>query len=341
MSAATVEKLVPNSPAWLEERRKYLGASDVAAVLGLSKWATAAEVAGEKLGTFKREQNEAMGRGHALEPLIRMAWALDTSNCAVAGSMRVHPVHAWASATLDAVVVGDSGVSIPVEIKTVNDRSFASGEWGADGSDEIPEYYLAQVQWQMAVVGASECFLVALCAPSATLKLLASMANAGANTKMLVNAVREIGLHTYRIEANADLQATMFEVAGEFWQKHVVDREPVPDYGRMIDSGDILVATMEQEELIADLKARRSCLATVKADCEAAEDKVKTMIGASSGIKSSLGQVTWKKAKDSSVTDWEAVARAAGAGAELIAEHTKSRAGSRRLVCPRAWGKEE
>jgi len=41
---------------------------------------------------------------------------------------------------------------------------------------------------------------------------------------------------------------------------------------------------------------------------------------------------TWKAAKDSQKTDWQAVAVEAGVGPELIKKHTNDVAGSRRFL---------
>ena len=57
----TALAVTPNTPEWLEERRKHVGASDAPAILGLTPgWRTGREVAKEKLGSggecFRGEQ---------------------------------------------------------------------------------------------------------------------------------------------------------------------------------------------------------------------------------------------------------------------------------------------
>lgn len=55
-------KLKHNSPEWLAFRRKGIGASDAAAVLGLSKWTTNVELWEEKVGLLSFGRYERVSR---------------------------------------------------------------------------------------------------------------------------------------------------------------------------------------------------------------------------------------------------------------------------------------
>ena len=56
---------------WLEQRRKSIGGSDAAAIVGLSKWASPFSIWAEKTGkTPPKEDNEAMRIGHDLEDYV-------------------------------------------------------------------------------------------------------------------------------------------------------------------------------------------------------------------------------------------------------------------------------
>lgn len=341
----------PNSEAWLVERKKHCGSSDAAIILGMSKWGSVSEIQGEKLGLFQREQNEAMERGHLLEPLIRRAYAEKFALDVFPGAMFTHPDHPWMAATTDGSVEDSEGREYLIEIKTVNDRAFKSGEWGADGTDEVPEYYLIQVMHQLAVTGLQSCYLVALAAPSETLALLAGMAKSGADPRMLVEAVKSIGLHTFRINRNEALIADMIEAEGAWWQRHIVDKQPAVEVAKLKDNGSILTATEEQNAAIAGLREARGLRDEAEEAVEKWEIALKKAIGEASGIKGSDGQITWKKAKDSvvTVTDWEAVAvgmaeetKLAELFNALVKDATKEvvKPGSRRFVCPRSWSKK-
>lgn len=59
---------------WLAYRRKGIGGSDVAALLGISPWRTARDLYFDKLNIVAVEDNEdnwvALEMGHLLEPLV-------------------------------------------------------------------------------------------------------------------------------------------------------------------------------------------------------------------------------------------------------------------------------
>ena len=56
--------------AWLSERRKHITGTDVAAILGLSRFKTPLRVWLEKKGEIEPDENEAMRWGKRLERVI-------------------------------------------------------------------------------------------------------------------------------------------------------------------------------------------------------------------------------------------------------------------------------
>jgi putative phage-type endonuclease len=348
-----VLKFAPNSQEWLEARRSYLGASDAAVVLGMSRWGSPAEVQRAKLESEIKEMNEAMERGHLLEPIVRRAYAEMFDVEVFPGEMFIHPEHQWMSATTDGSYEVTDGEHL-LEIKTVNNRAFGSGEWGEDGTDGIPEYYLIQVMHQLAVTGKQACRLVALVAPTETLALLAGMAKSGADIRMLCEAVKSIGLHHFDIKRDDAMIADMIAAEGEWWQKHIIDEVPATDVAKLKDNGEILAATPEQAELIGLLREARDSFDIAEADVEKLTSSIKNILKDKSGIDAGkdLGRITWKKSKDtvSTVTDWEAVAVTMATETKLtdlfnslVKANTNEvvKTGSRRFLCPRAWSKKE
>lgn len=65
-----VVDVVPDTPEWLEQRRKSVGASEVAAVMGLSPYATALDVYKSKQGVDKPLDPIMGWFGHIAEPTI-------------------------------------------------------------------------------------------------------------------------------------------------------------------------------------------------------------------------------------------------------------------------------
>ena len=178
---------------WLNERRKGIGGSDVAAIVGLSPWVTALDVYEQKLGLVPPvETTEAMYWGTMLEPAIRQAYS-DRTGFAVEKPEKpfVHPKYTFMRANLDGLVINDNRIA---EFKTAS----TSHGWGEPGTDEIPEYYLTQVQHYMAVTDKPVCDVA------------------------LLVAGRDFSVYT--VEADKELQEQLIEIEAEFWdkvQKHI------------------------------------------------------------------------------------------------------------------------
>lgn len=153
--------------AWLEERRKGIGASDIAAIAGLSPvyWEngqprrrTAVDVWKSKVEPVEDEEmSVAASLGLACEELAAKEW----SRCTGLIPQRVapiltHPQHSFMRASLDFALF-DAGDITPLECKTSFNVNGA-----ANWDNGIPDYYQAQGQWQMGVTGAKVCYFAVL-----------------------------------------------------------------------------------------------------------------------------------------------------------------------------------
>ena len=64
---------------WLMQRRKTMGGSDAAGIVGLSKWSSPFSVWAEKTGrTAEKEDTEAMRQGRDLEDYVARRWMEET-----------------------------------------------------------------------------------------------------------------------------------------------------------------------------------------------------------------------------------------------------------------------
>ena len=153
-----VAEFEQDSDAWHEQRTQSLGASDTAAILGLSQWSTPLSVYMQKKGVRSDIPANLAYFGHKLEPVIAQ-WIRDEHS--EVGDV-IHGFSArsvewpWLAATLDRWAEGDGGQVIPVELKTSS--AFSRDKW-ADG---VPFVYQVQVQAQIAVVGAPYGWLAVL-----------------------------------------------------------------------------------------------------------------------------------------------------------------------------------
>lgn len=188
------------SEAALKRRHKYIGASDVPAILGVSPWKTPSDVYYNKTAEFEKAEptNKAINAGHFLE-LSCLAFAESQLGRIKRNQFRVHPTVPYASATLDAVCLDrkDEGVEAKSTSHTDN--------WGEPGTDQIPIYYLAQVQWQMYVTGFKVIHVPMVCKEHV------------------------FDFKMYRVERDDALINSMAERCHDFWVNHVEKRVPPKD----------------------------------------------------------------------------------------------------------------
>jgi putative phage-type endonuclease len=178
---------------WLEERRKGIGGSDVAAILGLSPFKTAYQVYREKRREVADWQgNDLTDWGKRMEPAIRQ-WYSDKTGRSVRLPDKIifHEKYPFMLASLDGFT-DDRRI---VEIKTA--RSGKS--WGEPGTSEIPDYYAVQVHHYMIVTG----FEVADIPVSI----------AGSSPEL------------YEVPADKELHEMIIEAEAKFWER-VIKGEP-------------------------------------------------------------------------------------------------------------------
>ena len=138
------------SEAWLEQRGKGVGGSDVAAIMGLSRWRSSYETWCEKRGLVKPDDisdKPAVYWGNVLEPIVGEEYARRHPDRkvkrlnAVARSIE----RPWAQASLDYEVKDPELGWGVLEIKTAGLRS--ANEW----EDGVPLFYLTQIMHYMDV----------------------------------------------------------------------------------------------------------------------------------------------------------------------------------------------
>lgn len=187
----------PLTPEWLAARKTCIGASEMAAVCGISQDRQPIEVYREKVGeTEPFTGNRFTRRGSLLEPLLKAEYAELTGHELVTGlPMYFHPERPYVACTPDACRATDD--SWLVEFKTLS--PWRAGELGDVGTDDIPEEWVLQAQTQMAVMGAAR-----------------------------VDVFVALGFESYRIypvQRNERLIVRMLKAADLFWDR-VERREP-------------------------------------------------------------------------------------------------------------------
>lgn len=189
---------------WLERRTRGIGASDVGAILGLSKWRDHLEVWAAKTGRAeRRDPSLRMRLGTALEPFIAEEFERETQMRLLdPGPFTVYQDRQnphW-FCTPDRLLAQDSRT--PVELKSVH--PFQAEDWAAPWA---PLEYQAQLQFQIHILGAEHGYLAGLLDD-------------------------EIAVRHFK--RNEKFLSVMLARLDEFWCYVEQDEEPPPDWNRKI-----------------------------------------------------------------------------------------------------------
>ena len=142
----------------LGDRREYLGATDCAGVLGLSRWESPLSVWMAKTGAVPVEDISgklSVRMGVKLEQAIAELFMEETGKKVQRMNLtQVHPKYDFIRAHPDRLVIGEDTL---LECKTAGERS--AKEWQ---DDEMPMEYILQCHHQMLVTGKKGVYLAAL-----------------------------------------------------------------------------------------------------------------------------------------------------------------------------------
>ena len=141
---------------WLKHRRKSIGGSDAATIVGLNPWSSPYELWADKLGKIPpKEENEAMRIGHDLEEYVAKRFCEATGKkVRRENSILRDPKLPFAHANVDRLIIGEKA---GLECKTtsvLNLKRFAGGEY--------PPNYYVQCQHYMMVTGYKVWYLAVL-----------------------------------------------------------------------------------------------------------------------------------------------------------------------------------
>ena len=142
--------------AWLEHRRKSIGGSDAASIIGLNPWCSPYAVWADKLGRIPpKEDNEAMRLGRDLEDYVAKRFTEKTGKrVRRENSIIYNHEYPFAHANVDRLVIGeDAGLECKTT-SSLNLKKFKNGEY--------PEQYYVQCVHYMMVTGAKRWYVAVL-----------------------------------------------------------------------------------------------------------------------------------------------------------------------------------
>lgn len=308
----TISPLCLTQGEFHQFRKSGIGGSDVAAICGISPFRRPLDVWMDKMGLSTPKDSPALHWGTRLERIIADEFGL-THDCEIMPGVRLQ----------DGIRLGNTDAMIPsrrslLEVKTAS--AYKSAEWGESGTDDIPDYYITQVQWYLGLLDPDEF-------EAADIAVLI-----GGND-----------FRTYRIERNDSLIDVLKERAEDFWAKYVKTGTPPETDGSAEDlrarltfhpedDGRILEATPEIEALAAELSKERAGLKSAEERVEALELRLKNIIGDASGINGNGWKCSWKKTKDGQSVDWKKACSLAAVSEEIISQCTSEKKGTRRFL---------
>ena len=195
---------------WLAGRNTQgIGASEAAAVVGLSPWMTPLELWRLKVGAAQAKDlsgSAAVSHGVRMEPALRGLYAAMNPGYTVdyhAYDILCQEDRPWLFATLDGEVTDDMGRRGILEIKT----SSPNGKIGwAKWDGRVPDNYMTQILHQMLATGWDFVDLLAA----------------------LENMDGDLSIRTYRFERaeQADNMAWLLEREEDFYKNHVLTGTP-------------------------------------------------------------------------------------------------------------------
>lgn len=305
---------------WLAERRQGIGGSDAAAVLGLSPWRTAVQVWLDKTGRAEpQEETEAMRIGTELEDFVARRYEQETGRTVRRFNKMVHK--GCLLGNFDRLVVpdGEKVASHMDEVRTdlLLECKTSSREW----EDGVPMQYALQVQHYMG--------------------LEPRLLHADVACLFLGRKHFEI----FRVERDDEVIKVTQERLTEWWNKYVVGDE-MPPPANEADCKLLWARSNPGKAVVADDAVKMALLkyadakATEKAAKDIAADAMSSIcafMGDGEVLTDAAGKplLTWKSAKESAKTDWEAVARDLAVPdvvAAVAERHTEVKPGSRRFL---------
>ncbi len=253
-----------------DERRQGLGATDVAAIVGVAQYRTPIETFLEKTGQAPpQEQTWRMRLGQLFEDAIADAYAESTGRKLARTGVAVHKRYPYLYAHPDRKVIGEPGL---VEIKKTR---WAFGE-------EPPVGYRVQAQFQMALTGRLWCDIASFSGD-------------------------DIAVH--RVERDQELIDSLIEAAVAFWTDNVQAGIPpevdgTDAYRRYLASRQEPVeeertATAEQVLLIDELQALGEQAKAIDARQSLIKNRLAEHMGSATRLVAPQASVTYRMTKAS------------------------------------------
>lgn len=292
-----IRRLMETQSLGTSDRTQVIGASEAAAVLGMSPWSTGTEVwMSKRLGLLDDGgETKAHRRGHRLERAVLEEMAEQMgADCEGGNTLDEafigRPETPWLGAHFDgALTVRETGEEWIAECKTARD----SAQWGDESAAQLPQHILVQATVQSYVAGlpvAVGCYLPF-----------------------------KDDWKVYRLPRDTALEADVVTALDDWYGLHVVQGiQPPMDgsakfakhlaakYGPTLEA--IRDATEAEEALVREYLEGKLAIKMAEADVDRMANVLRDAIGVHEGIRCANGaKVTWTWQQGASRIDAKAL----------------------------------
>lgn len=266
---------------WLDIRKKSIGGSEIAAVIGMSRWKTPFAIWAEKTGRIDNavQQNESMYWGTVMEAILREEFTKRTGYAV----KEAHYIFAsidnpFLTANIDGYVDLGNGDYAVLEIKTAG--NYAEQDW----QDGCPIEYYLQVQHYLYITGMFKAFIAVLI---------------GGNTFKYIE-----------VDRDEDTIQTIVCFAKQFWNLVQNDTPPAVN-----DKDNAILATLypqskavtvkmpdDYKAVLKDYTEAKAEMDKAKKRKEAAEAKIKEFMAEADTAVIEEYKISWKTAERNSLS---------------------------------------
>jgi len=262
------------TPEEQEERRKCIGASEAAGVLGLSRWQTPLSIWASKTGKVKPSTEEQFCQwyGTEVEEVVAKRFTLETGKKVhKVNEPFVHKKHKFLRCNIDRKVEGENAI---LQCKTVT--PYKSSEWT---DSEVPDEYVIQELHELACSGYDRAYIAV--------------------------AIGNLEFKIKIVDRDDKLIQDIVDKEVAFWNTFVVpdvmpiaikadDKDTLYSLYPQEVTGDEIELDDEANKKVESLQAMKQDRKVIESNIAREENELKAMLRDKEAGKSSLWVVSWK-----------------------------------------------
>ena len=337
-----------------QDHLTMIGASEVGTILGYNKWSSPHALFMQKLGMTQQTDNDAMAAGRDLEEWIvtkRLIPRLDRETkkhwIVIKPPLVRHADYPFLGCHIDGFLSASESIATcayfdptheqsgewelfdqGIEIKNIGQASFDQG-WGEEGTDQIPDSYMAQCQFSMWVLR-SQAKALGITEPI--------------NSWLVGVFIGGRSFKLYQINYNEQLVQSWLPHLIDFWNRLQAKEPPDIDASPACTTLLNIRAHDEENDKVAAVTIAMDKAVTVYlhsrgkiAEYEELADKQKNII-----INELRGgaladgpdwKVSWKKSAPRKTIDWKGIAKELPIPEPIITKHTTLKEIERTFRC--------